>query len=119
MKNRIIAVLIIGLLAIILTGCNSKSDRLSYKYGNTMIEILNSYKDGKITAKDAGRQIDDLSDKAKAESDRIKDSDFDESHRLTMISTIGKGAYTDLYFRESMSILSINEAIKDIEEQIK
>lgn len=98
---------------------NAKTNRLSYKYGHEVIEVLNSYKNGNISARDAGKQLDDLSDIIKDEADKIYDTDFYESHRLDMIYYATQSAYYDLYFRESMPIAEINQCIDDINEQIE
>lgn len=116
--KKVVSLLLIITVLIVGVGCSSKSDRLSYKYGNTGIEILNKYKDNKITAEDAAKQIKELSEIAKKESDKIKDKDRREGSRLSGIGILMYGAYIDLYFRNSMSILEINECIEEIEDKI-
>lgn len=116
--KKVVSLLLIITVLIVGVGCSSKSDRLSYKYGNTGIEILNKYKDNKITAEDAAKQIKELSEIAKKESDKIKDKDRREGSRLSGIGILMDGAYIDLYFGNSMSILKINECIEEIEDKI-
>lgn len=115
--KKVLLVFICIIMLALTTACVNKSSA-SYLIGSDMIEVLNSYKNGNITAKDAGNQMDELSEKANSESEIIADDDFDESHRLSMISIYARNAYTDLYFKETMSISDINECIREIEKVI-
>lgn len=113
MKKVVSLLLLIIVVLIAGVGCSSKSDRKSYKYGNTAIEILNRYKDRQLSEKDAKKQLKDLKEQATSESEKVKSKDMDESKRLKELSDIVDSAQISVSLG---SVASINDIIEQIEK---